>query len=71
MTLRSYRVCILDTEGHIVLSRTTGCVDDLAALAEAENDSSGHAVEVWGGPRLVARVKADNAPLDASDHTSL
>lgn len=71
MTSHNYRVCILDAEGRIVLSRAADCTDDLAALAEAEGESSGQAVEVWDGKRLVARVKADNAPLSAADRTSL
>lgn len=71
MTSRGYRVCVLDAQGHIVQSRSADCADDLAALAEAERDCPGHPVEVWQGTRLVARVKADNAPLTAVDRTCL
>jgi hypothetical protein len=71
MDSSQYRIYQLDGEGRIALARGVSCPDDLAALAEAEYHSAGHPVEVWQGARLVARVKADNLPLDAADPTSL
>jgi hypothetical protein len=69
--MNAYRVCILDPDGRVLLSRMADCADDLTALGEAEQDSPGHPVEVWQGGRLVARVKAGNSPLDEKDATCL
>lgn len=67
MSGSSYRMCILDPAGHILVSHTVACADDLEALEAAEQECAGRAVEVWHESRLVARVKPDNAPLDETD----
>jgi len=62
---------MLDLNGAVARSREIRERDDLAALEQAVRHSARHAVEVWQGPRLVARVKLGNAPLDATDLHSL
>lgn len=47
--MRTYRICILDDVGHITLSRSVRCADDLAALEQAQTECIGHGVEVWLG----------------------
>lgn len=67
-----YKLYRLDgTTRHIVSIRGVVARDDLDALAEAEKLCDASAIEVWQGTRCVARVKKDNAALDASDRTSL
>lgn len=69
--MRVYRLNALDIAGGILFMRNYRCRDDLEALAEGERICTLHQVEVWEGPRLVARLKRGNAPLDARDRTSL
>lgn len=69
--MRLYRLNALDIAGGILFVREHHCRDDLAALAEGERICTLHPVEVWEGPRLVARLKRGNAPLDTRDRTSL
>ena len=69
--MKRYRICSLDLEGHIRFAVELACRDDLHALSEGESVSAQHAVEIWDGARLVARVKAGNAALDAQDQYSL
>lgn len=66
-----YKFYRLDVSERIVSSKDVAAPDDLAALKEAENDCEEYAVEVWQGARRVARVKLDNAPLNAEDRTCL
>jgi hypothetical protein len=69
--MRHYRIYSLDDQGRISFAHETQCPDDLAALSEGEKLSDHGAVEVWEGSRLVARVKAENAPLNSKDHQCL
>lgn len=69
--MKRYRINCLDSHGHITLAQEVACRDDLDALAEAERLCEHNDVEVWDQSRLVARVKAGNAPLNAQDHLSL
>ena len=69
--MSSYSFHALSPEGAVALSRTVPCTDDLDALAEGVHRSNTHAIEIWQGQRLVARVKLGNLPLDACDRTSL
>jgi hypothetical protein len=57
----------IDVRGATALSQNIVCGDDLEALAEGVRRSGKSAVEIWHGPRLVARVKLGNAPLNAGD----
>lgn len=61
----------LDARGLAARSQKIVCRDDLDALDEAVRRSAGCAVEIFQGPRLVARVKPGNAPLDITDLRSL
>ena len=69
--ISSYAIHLLDGQGAITASRTLLCQDDLEALSEGVKCAEAHAIEIWQGPRLVARVKPGNAPLDAADARSL
>ena len=69
--ITSYAIHLLDGRGAIAASHTVLCRDDLEALSEGVKCSEAHAIEIWQGRRLVARVKPGNAPLDAGDARSL
>jgi hypothetical protein len=69
MSLYSFRSC--DSQSGVALSYRIPCKDDLDALAEGVRQSDFHAVEIFQGTRLVARVKLGNAPLDPTDPYSL
>lgn len=66
-----YKLYRLDENQHIVSAKDIIALDDLAALDEAEKICQAYAMEIWQGARCVARVKKDNAPLDATDRMSL
>ena len=69
--MKQYRVYSLDQAGRIALAQDVHCRDDLDALTWAENAVGREGLEIWEGARLVARVKPDNAPLNAGDRRSL
>jgi hypothetical protein len=69
--MRHYRVYTLDPAGRIFLAQNVQCRDDLEALDWAEKAAGHDDLEVWDGSRLVARVKPEDAPLTAADHSSL
>jgi hypothetical protein len=69
--MSSYSIQAFDRWGTVALSQTVRCTDDLDALSEGVQRSKTHAIEIWQGARLVARVKLGNAPLDAADARSL
>ena len=69
--MRFYSFHSLDPNGAIALSQKLVCKDDLDALAEGIRRSVGHAIEIFRGDRLVARVKRDNVPLNSRDLRSL
>jgi hypothetical protein len=60
-----------DPKGAIALSQRLCCRDDLAALAHGVLSSDSHAIEIFDGRRLVARVKLGNRALDVRDLHSL
>ena len=66
-----YSIHALDRQGGIALSEMLRCSDDLEALSAGIARSNFHAVEIWDGQRLVARVKLGNAPLETADARSL
>lgn len=68
--MKRYRICCLDSQGHISLAYEALCADDLDALDDAEQHCATGDVEVWDGNRLVARVVAKTAPLTAQDMRS-
>lgn len=62
-----YAIRSVDEEGAVLLTQRLACSDDLEALAEGVRHAGHHAVEIFDGSRLVARVKLGNAPLDSRD----
>lgn len=66
-----YRFYSLGWNNRIVSAQDIDCRDDLDALEAGERASRDSAIEIWQGTRFVARVKHGNAPLTASDSTSL
>jgi hypothetical protein len=66
-----YAIHAYDQQGEIALSHLVRCSDDLDALSGGVRRSNSHAIEIWQGQRFVARVKLENAPLDAADLHSL
>ena len=58
-------------QGAVARSHTVRCRDDLDALAEGVRKSVAHAIEIWQGRRLGARVKLGNAPLNSADRRYL
>jgi hypothetical protein len=54
--MRSYRLYLLDSCGHIYSARDIACEDDQAARNEAEKASTKSDVEVWERSRLVAKI---------------
>jgi hypothetical protein len=62
---------LLDVQGAVAKSHTVRCGDNLDGLAEGVSKSVAHAIEIWQGRRLVARVKLGNAPLNSADRRYL
>ncbi len=62
-----YSIRSFHQNASVIVSRSVRCKDDLAALDEGIRRSVRHAIEIWQGERLVARVKQGNAALDSSD----
>jgi regulator of RNase E activity RraA len=55
--MHEYRIYILDENGRIAGPATTlECVDDRAAVAQAQQQLNGRALEVWNGARKVVRL---------------
>jgi len=69
--MNQYKFYFMDEQGHIFIAQDHVLRDDLDALAAAKNLCSDHAIEVWQGNRQVARVKAGDEVLNASDPQSL
>ena len=69
--MSDYSFHCFDARGTVAQSQRIICRDDLDALDEGVRRSAGHAIEIFQGSRLVARVKPGNAPLTASDPHSL
>ena len=54
--MKEFELRFLDRLDFVVLRRAQPAADDPAALVEAERHAKTHAIEVWDGQRLVARV---------------
>ena len=55
--MHEYRIYILDENGRIAGPATVlECLDDQAAVAQAQQHLNGGAVEVWNGARMVVRL---------------
>jgi hypothetical protein len=53
-----YRAYTLTLEGNVVDMKTYDCETDDEAVRMARELIGDHAIEVWEGPRRVARLKA-------------
>jgi len=69
--MQQYRIISLDNGGRVETALDITCRDDLDALAEGERIGEESNVEIWQGPRFVARVKQGNMPLGETDPHSL
>lgn len=69
--MASYSIHSLDAQGRVARSFDIRCRDDLDALSEGVRRSQCHAIEIFDGSRLVARVKLGDTPLNAADPHSL
>jgi hypothetical protein len=69
--MADYRFFFVGRDGHIAGRINCDCEDDLAALEYAETLATTASIEIWDAARFVARVKAENKPLDLTDHRSL
>lgn len=65
--MKLFELRFLDKLDVVIVVRTYSGRDDLAALAEAQRQSTAHVIEVWQGLRRVARVKKGNAALSWTD----
>jgi hypothetical protein len=65
--MKQFELRYLDRRGFVILRRIQNAKDDLAALAQAEQHSATHTIEVWDGARKVARVNKGNRPFTADD----
>jgi hypothetical protein len=63
----TYRLYAITSECHIAGPPTIiNCQDDPAALLAAKQALKGQTVEIWNGPRLVARLKPENVASAAA-----
>jgi hypothetical protein len=47
--------------GHVVdPPQIIVCITDEQAIEQAQQFVDGHDIEIWDGPRLVARIKSEN-----------
>jgi|HubBroStandDraft_5_1064220.scaffolds.fasta_scaffold854319_2 hypothetical protein len=65
--MKQFELRYLDKLDFVILRRVQEAADDLAALAEAEQHSATHTIEIWDGARKVARVNKGNRPFTADD----
>jgi hypothetical protein len=62
--MSDYRINILDPSGRIRLAFDLPCRDDLPALDEAKKYYRANGIEIWQGPRQVARIdRGGQAPI--------
>jgi len=55
--MHEYRFFLIDQNGRIAGPATIlECLDDRAAVAQAQQHLNGRAVEVWNGARMVVRL---------------
>jgi hypothetical protein len=62
MPVAEYRIYTVGIYGHFIGFEPLVCADDAEATDKAKRLVDGHAVEVWSGQRLVARLSAIEKP---------
>lgn len=53
-----YRLYTVDEDGHFIGFEPLICRDDVEAIERAKRFMTSHDVELWSGPRLVARLNS-------------
>ena len=58
MVMATYRIYLLDTEGHVVVpARIVECADDQEAVSQARQFVDGKLIEVWRETKLIAKIE--------------
>ncbi len=67
--MSDYRLYLLDEKMKIFECRAVACNTDADAVSEAYGITAKcHAIEIWTGPRMVARVPHPNSTLPPVRH---
>ena len=54
--MRTYKVCSVDQQGHVLKATELHCADDETVLGAAGKAVGRLSLEVWDGERLVGRL---------------
>jgi hypothetical protein len=54
--MEEYRAYFVGTDGHFVGFEPIVCEDDASAIGKAKCLVDGHDIELWSGPRFVAKL---------------
>lgn len=68
--MKHYRIYSLDTGGRIAAAQDIEFTDDSDALDWAQKARHREDMEIWQGSRLVAKIRAGNAPPNSGDRYS-
>jgi hypothetical protein len=60
-----YRAYIVSDEGHFIGCEQLVCANDSEAVEKAKRLSERGPIELWSGPRLVARLSAPQTSADS------
>jgi hypothetical protein len=60
-----YRVYTVGPDGHYSGRTDSECPSDEAALKHAKKLANGRAVDLWDGPRFIARLEENSAEAPA------
>ena len=63
-----YRAYTVGADGHFVGFEPLACADDAEAIEKAQRLVASHDVELWTGPRLVAKL-SHSPPEHCNSHT--
>jgi hypothetical protein len=64
--MREYHFYFLDRQSQIQSTKIAHCGDDLAALAFARQLNAPVDIEIWQSTRLVTRINATGAQMNAA-----
>jgi hypothetical protein len=53
--MKGDRLDFMNEDGRITRSSELECADDVEATLYAEEQRAGHVIELWTGPRMVAK----------------